>query len=447
MAHTELLAARLERLPWTSHQRKLLLVVATAWLFDSIDLATLTFVLSPISTEFRLDHAQTGLMGSIGFLGMLVGAVVAGTMADRLGRRLVFQCSIVVWGVASVALALSWDFSSLLTFRFLLGLGMGAEFPVAAALMAEFLPADRRGRGAALLEGAWPVGFVLAGALAYVVTEPLGWRGMFVIEGCLAVWALVIRRVLPESPRWLATRGRRAEAEKVLTGFERAVQRAGGKPLPEPAPVAAAASGAASGGFRDLFSSSYRRRTVALWAVWFCTLLGYYGLTTWLGQLLTERGLEVVESIEYILLMALWGIPGFLSAAYLVERIGRKPCLAGYTVASAGAAFAYGQAGDQLQLIVTGSVLQFFLFGMWSSIYAYTPELFPTRSRGVGVGTATAAGRLGAVLGPLLVPVVLSAAGATAVFALGAGLFLTAACLVLTLLPETKHAVLEDISG
>ncbi|WP_413798157.1 MFS transporter [Streptomyces iranensis] len=442
------LAARLERLPWSGYQRKLLLVVATAWLFDSIDLASLTFMLSPISTEFSLDHAQAGLVGSTSFLGMLVGAVVAGALADRVGRRRVFQWSIVVWGVAGIALALSWDFSSLLAFRFLLGLGMGAEFPVAAALMAEFLPAERRGRGAAILEGAWPVGFVLAGTLAYFIVEPLGWRAMFVIEACLALWALAIRRFIPESPRWLATHGRYTEAEQIITEIEKAVETATGKPLPQPAdPVITTASGPERGGIRDLFSPAYRRRTLSLWAVWFCVLLGYYGLTTWLGNLLTERGLDVIHSIQYVLLMALWGIPGFLSAAYLVERVGRKFCLAGYTVASAVAAYAYGQASDRTELILTGSILQFFFFGMWSALYAYTPELFPTRSRGIGMGTATAAGRLGAVLGPTLVPIILNAAGATAVFTVSAALFLIAASVVVALLPETKHTVLEDISG
>lgn len=441
-------AARLERLPWTRYQRMLLLVVATAWLFDSIDLASLTFLLSPISTEFGLTRTQAGLVGSTSFLGMLVGAIAAGALADRLGRRRVFQWSIVIWGVASIALALCWDFHSLLAFRFLLGLGMGAEFPVAAALMAEFLPADRRGRGAAILEGAWPVGFVLAGALAYFITEPFGWRAMFVFEACLALWALAIRRFIPESPRWLASKGRHAEADKIITDIEKTVEAITGKPLPEPAaPIGDTATGPERGGFRDLFSPAYRRRTLSLWAVWFCILLGYYGLTTWLGNLLTDRGLDVIHSIQYILLMALWGIPGFLSAAYLVERIGRKLCLAGYTLASAAAAFAYGQAGDQTELIVTGSILQFFFFGMWSSIYAYTPELFPTRSRGIGMGTATAAGRLGAVLGPTLVPIILDKAGAAAVFTVSAGLFFIAASLVMLLLPETKHAVLEDISG
>lgn len=200
---------------------------------------------------------------------MFAGAVGAGKLADRFGRRVVFQFSIVLWGLASLALVFAWDLPSVLAFRFLLGVGMGAEFPVAAALVAEFLPADRRGRYAALLEGAWPVGFVLAGALAYFLAPTIGWRGIFAVQAVLSVWTLVIRRAVPESPRWLASRGRHAEAEAVINGIEDGVRRATGRPLPPVAPVMAGPIGPVSasgarGGIRELLAPAYRRRTVML---------------------------------------------------------------------------------------------------------------------------------------------------------------------------------------
>ncbi|GAA2868849.1 MFS transporter [Streptosporangium fragile] len=441
-------SARLERLPWSRFQRGLFLVVATAWLFDSIDLAAITFLLAPISQEFGLTPAQAGLLGSVSFAGMFAGAVSAGALADRFGRRRVFQYSIVIWGLASLGLVFAWNLPSLLTFRFVLGVGMGAEFPVAAALVAEFMPASRRGRYAALLEGAWPIGFVVAGALAYLIVPASGWRTFFALQACLALWALVVRRGVPESPRWLASRGLSEQAESVMASIERRVAGLTGRALPEPV-IAAGQDTAAGGraGLRVLFSPAYRRRTLTLWATWFAILFGYYGLTTWMGKLLADNGFDIAKSIGFIVLMALWGVPGFLSAAYLIEIIGRRSCLALYTVASAVAAFFYGQASDQLELIVYGSILQFTFFGMWSSIYAFTPELFPTRVRGIGVGTATAAGRVGALLGPIVVPLLLAEGGAPLVFTASAGLFVLAAVLVLLLLPETKQSVLEDISA
>ncbi|MFC9764076.1 MFS transporter [Rhodococcus jostii] len=445
--NTATIAGRMERLPWCRVQRNLFLVIATAWFFDSIDLGAMTFLLSPISHHFSLTAAQTGVLGSASFAGMFFGAVGAGSIADRFGRRRVFKYSIVAWGLASIGLALSWNFESLLTFRFLLGVGMGAEFPVAAAILAEFMPSSKRGRYAALLEGAWPIGFITAGAVSYLlVASTFGWRGFFLMQAVLAVVALIIRRNLPESPRWQVSRGHMAAAERTLASIESAVRDATGRPLPDPEPVRGAHSeDTARGGFRALFLPEHKARTLTVWAVWFCLMTGYYGLTTWIGKLLTDNGLDVAKSIGFVLVMALWGIPGFLSAAYLIERLGRRYCLAGYTIGSGIAAFFYGQSSGTFELILAGSFLQFFFFGMFSSIFAYTPELFPTRSRGAGVGSATALGRLGSVFGPVAVPYLLGFGGTGLVFSTSAVLFAIGALIVLTRLPETKDAVLEQI--
>jgi len=441
------IAGRLERLPWSKVQRSLFLVIATAWFFDSIDLGAMTFLLAPISQHFGLTAAQTGVLGSASFAGMFFGAIGAGTLADRYGRQRVFKYSIVIWGLASVALAFAWSFESLVTFRFLLGIGMGAEFPVAAAILAEFMPSSKRGRYAALLEGAWPIGFITAGVAAYIfVASSLDWRGFFAMQAVLAIVALIIRRNLPESPRWLASRGQAEAAEHTMSILEEKVRQAVGRPLPEPTPVQEAHRDLTdTAGLRGLLLRQRRSRTLTVWAVWFCLMTGYYGLTTWIGKLLTDNGMDVAKSIGFVLAMALWGIPGFLSAAYLIERLGRRYCLAGYTIGAGIAAFFYGGSSGTVELIIAGSFLQFCFFGMFSSIFAYTPELFPTHSRAAGMGSATALGRLGSVFGPIAVPVLLAAGGTALVFTTSAVLFVVGAVIVLALLPETKHAVLEHI--
>ncbi|MFA7511204.1 MAG: MFS transporter, partial [Mycolicibacterium vanbaalenii] len=342
---TSEVSARLERLPWTRYQRGIFLMIATAWLFDSIDLGALTFLLAPISREFGLTATQTGLVGSATFAGMFIGAVAAGMLADRFGRLAVFKYSILVWGVASLLLAFSWDFASLASFRLLLGIGMGAEFPVAAALLSEFMPTAKRGRYVALMEGTWPVGFIFAGVLSFILlSTTLGWRGFFVLQALLAVAALIARRSLPESPRWLTSRGRFDEARATLQKLERNTEKASGRPLPEPQPHLSIDTSSDATGWRTLFSRDYRTRTLASWAMWFCLLGGYYGLTTWLGKLLADSGFDVVKSVGYIVVMALWGIPGFLTAAYLIERVGRKVCLVVFALCAAVAAFLYGTA-------------------------------------------------------------------------------------------------------
>lgn len=442
-------AARLERLPWTRVQRSFFLVIATAWLFDSIDLGAMTFLLAPISDHFGLTSAQSGVLGSASFAGMFIGALSAGVLADRFGRQRVFKASIVVWGLASVGLALAPTFESLLAFRFLLGIGMGAEFPVAAAVLAEFMPASRRGRYAALLEGAWPIGFICAGALSYVlISGSIGWRGFFAVQAVLAVVALVVRRGLPESPRWLVSRGHLDAAEETLRRIEASVASAHGAPLPAPVPEAIEAAPSAERpqpGVRGLVGGGLRGRTIAVWLVWVCLMTGYYGLTTWIGKLLADSGLDVAKSIGFVLAMALWGIPGFVSAAYLIDRWGRRYSLAAYTIGAGVAAYFYGQSSGTAELIVAGSFMQFFFFGMFSAIYAYTPELFPTATRALGVGTATALGRLGSVFGPVAVPALIGLGGTSLVFTASAALFAIGAAIVLTRLPETRYAVLEEI--
>lgn len=438
------LAQRFERLPLTGWQRKIFLIIATAWLFDSIDLASLTFVLAPISDEFGLSAGQAGLLASASFAGMFVGATTAGMLADRFGRKVVFQSSMIIWGSASLLLALSWNWESVLLFRFLLGLGMGAEFPMGQALVSEFMPSKKRGQYIGFLEGFWPIGFVTAGALSLVLVPTLGWRWVFVLQGLPAVWVFIVRRTVPESPRWYESRGR--YDNETMRRIEAEVEDHYGRPLREPEPPRFPERVFTGFSFLELFTTQYLRRTVMIWLCWFFILLGYYGITTWVSKLLADQGFEITASIGFVLLMSLWGIPGFLSASLLLERLGRKRVLSGYVLAAAVAAFFYGQATSLVWLIVAGSFMQFFLFGMWSALYAYTPEIFPTRARGVGAGTASSMGRLGALISPALVPVLLVAYGSGAVFTMGAVSFVIAAVVVLALGPETKGRVLEEVS-
>jgi putative MFS transporter len=232
-----------------------------------------------------------------------------------------------------------------------------------------------------------------------------------------------------------------------MVALEARAERDAGAPLP---PAAATGVPDVAGGrssLRELFTPRYRRRTAMAWMLWFCVLLGYYGITTWIARLLADQGLSVAKSITFVLLMALWGVPGFLCASLLVDRLGRKPTLVACVLLSAAAAFAYGHAASTGELIAAGSVMQFSFFAMWSALYAYTPEIFPTRARASGCGTASGVGRIGAAIGPLVVPGILARGGADLVFELAAGAFCVAAAVVLLLGPETRRRALEEVSA
>jgi len=359
----------------------------------------------------------------------------------------------VLWGGGSLLCATANDATMLMLYRVLLGIGMGMEFPIGQAMLAEIMPAKQRGRYVALLEGFWPLGFICAGLLAYFLLPTVGWRGVFFALAIPSVFVLIVRRYVPESPRWLESRGRHADADLIMGRIEERVRKAfGGRPLPEIVPsttIISADPGKA--GFSALWSRGYARRTAMVWLLWFFALLGYYGLTTWLGALLQQAGYPVTKSVFYTLLISLAGIPGFLTSAWLVEAWGRKPTCILMLLGSAALAFLYGNtaanAGDQTQLVAFGLGMQFFMFGMWSVLYAYTPELYPTRCRATGGGFASSIGRVGSLIGPYVVGVILPVAGQIGVFALGATCFVVAALVVVTLGVETKGRVLEDVSA
>jgi putative MFS transporter len=445
-------AERLERLPLTKYQLKIFVAIGLAWLFDIIDINMMTYALAPLQQYFRVSTAQIGLLGSISFAGMFVGATFSGLLGDKFGRKRIFQLSILIWGAASFLCACSANIFWLTSFRFLLGIGMGMEFPVGQSLVCELTPAKYRGRTIAALAGFIPLGAIVCGILALLILPIAGWRGLFFVQGILAILAMTLRRAIPESPRWLEQSGQVEQANAVLETIENGVSVAlAGKPLPEPQILTFTHHIVQSTGnpvlaLRSIWSSIYAKRTTMLWLVWFLVLLGHHGLKTWLASLLNAKGYSTMESTSYVLIMTLAGIPGFITSFYLVERWGRKPALVATLVGMAIAFCLYGHASNLREIITYGLITQFFVFAMWCPLYVYTPELYPTNTRATGSGCASALGRFGGILGPALVGIILPTCGQFTIFAGAAGLFVLAALTILILGEETKGRLLENIS-
>lgn len=446
-------AQRLERLPVCGYHRWLFLVIALAFFFDNIDLATMTFVLGSIKTEFALSNVQAGLIGSASFVGMALGAIFSGMAADRFGRKPVFQISMLVWGAGSVLCATASGPVELGVFRLLLGIGMGMELPLAQTLLSEFIPTERRGKYLALMDGNWPLAFISAGLLSYVVLAHHSWRVLFALEAVPALFLFVIRRYVPESPRWLESQGRYEEADAIVSHIEASVMRRLALPsLPSlpPVPACAAENQREARGMRVIWSAGYRQRTLVVGALWFFALLGFYGLNTWLGALQQAAGIVVTQSVLFTVYISLGGIPGFLVAAWSVERLGRKLTCVGTLVGGACATYAFGQVllagAPQWSIYALGASMQFFAFGMWAVLYAYTPELFPSRARATGCGYASFCGRIGALLGPTLVGAIVTWSTSDAVFLFGAICFGIAAVCVWRFGVETMGVQLETVS-
>ncbi|MDR3585808.1 MAG: MFS transporter [Desulfosporosinus sp.] len=436
---------RLERLPMTSYQRKLFTIIATAWLADQMDVALLSFLMGSLAAYFHLNLVQIGLLASMTYAGQLVGNVFVGVASDRFGRKVTFQVSMIIWGLASFGAAGAWSVASLMVFRLLIGIGVGGEAPVAQALVSEFVPANVRGKYIAFMEGFWAVGYVLSGAIAYFLLPRVGWRWVFVVVGLLSIIIFVVRRHLPESPRWLADKGRFEEADVILTGIEKEIVKRTKQPLLEPKPYQAEHI-TNKNCILTLFEKVYIKRTLMAFSLWFFALLGFFGLSSWITVLLNAQGFSIVKSVGFLTLITTGGIPGFFAAAYMLEKIGRKPTIIFFLLMSAVTAYLYGHAANFNILFITGFIMQFFMFGMWSCLYAYTPELYPTHARSTGAGFSSAFGRLGAISGPIIVGYVVNTIGQSGVFNLGAISFVIAALLVLFLGMETKGLTLEEIS-
>jgi putative MFS transporter len=431
-------AERLDRLPFTREHGRLVAGSGVGWALDAMDVGLISFVMAALAVQWELSATELSWIGSIGFVGMALGATLGGLLADRIGRRQVFALTLLVFGVATGAAALSWSVAALLVFRFLIGLGLGAELPVASTLVSEYAPARVRGRVVVLLEAFWAVGWLLAALIGYLVVprSEAGWRWALALGVVPALYAVVVRRGLPESVRFLELRGRTDEAEAAVRRFETA---AGVAPVPSAPPRPATPPGPGA-----LWARSTRGRTAALWAVWFGINFAYYGAFIWLPTLLVASGFSLVRSFGFTLLITLAQLPGYAAAAVLIERWGRRPTLVVFLIGSAAGAGLFALADGETAVLLTGMVLSFFNLGAWGAVYAVTPEVYPTALRGTGTGAAAGFGRIASIAAPLCVPPLLAAGGNGLVF----GTF--AACFVLTALaawalPERRGRALEEI--
>jgi MFS transporter, putative metabolite:H+ symporter len=438
----ETFVARLDRVPLNSFHWKLLITSGLGWMFDAMDVLLIGFLVAPITREFALAPAQVGLVASAGFVGMFLGAAISGRLADRYGRRLIFQATLILFSIGAVLSALAPTFELLLAARVIAGLGLGGELPVVATLVSEFSPRAQRGRMIVLLESFWAYGTLAAGLVAIFVLPQFGWRGAFVVAALPALYVAYLRSALPESPRYLAQRGRTAEADAIV----RRVERAGGDAL---LTLCAAVAPARSGrtGIAELWSPALAKRTAMLWILWFGIVFTYYGIFLYVPSLLAARGLSEVRSNEFFFLSTIAQIPGYFSAAWLVERWGRKPTLVTYLLGTAAAAFLFGNAGTGTDAFIYVALLSFCNLGAWAIVYTYSPELYPTAIRATGAGIAAAVGRIGGIIGPFLTPVLVPTLGQSGVFALFMVVLVVTALNVWLLAEETKGRSLEEISG
>ena len=336
----------------------------------------------------------------------------------------------------------------MLFFRFLTGLGLGGELPAASTLVSEFSPAKVRGRMVVLLESFWAWGWIVAALIAYLLIPIYGWRIGFFLGGMPALYAAYLRRNIPESPRYLEQKGRFKEADEIVGKME---QQAGLNYNEVAVTNQMGQEKMSNITLLDLWSKAYFRRTLVLWILWLGINFGYYGFVLWTPTLLVGKGFSLVKGFQFTLIMCIAQLPGYYSAAYLIERVGRKVVLVIYLAGTALSAYLYGQATSVVTVLVFGCLLYFFSLGAWGAVYAYTPEVYPTRVRGSGTGWAAAIGRIGAIAAPYIVGLVYEAkgkqAGFTYVFLMLTIVFAAVAVVVALGGIETKGRTLDELNA
>ena len=447
------IAARIERIPFNPFHWQLLLIGGLGYAFDGLDAAVVAFVLPILRTSWSLSSIQVGFLGSATYVGFFFGALFAGLIGDAIGRKAVMMWALVIYCVASVVSAFAQDWPTFLACRVVAGAGTGAESAIIAPFLTEFVAGRYRGRFTGSLAGFFSFGFVAAALLGYFVIplHPEAWRWVLVATALPIVMLLWWRRALPESPRWLASMGREAEAEAVVAGMERRAERAGhvlgAVPATAAAPVDIGGERSFFGKLALLWAPGLARITAMTWVMWVSITFSYYAFFTWIPSLLVASGMTITRSFGYSIAIYLAQIPGYFSAAYMNERIGRQATIASYMIMGGISAIGLAIAGTDQTVMLAGICLSFFMNGTYAGVYAYTPELFPTEVRATGMGTASSVGRIGAIVSPILVGWLYPNFGFAGVFGTTTVVLLIGATAVIFMGIQTRGRSLEDITA
>lgn len=440
------LQERLDNIPLSLTHWFIWAMCTIGLIFDSLDLYLISFAMPMILKEWGISMQTAGWVVSASMWGMLIGAYLWGILADRIGRRYSMQGTILIYGLVTGICALVWNTMSLFWGRFIVGVGLGGLIPVDVAVQAEFIPAKYRGRLMAASVVLWPLGGLVGAWVALRLASAYGWRVLFVVGALPALMFFFVRRLVPESARFLQSRGRHQEAFEVVLGLEKKAGINDSKRFTmdtslnhrdfEEKPVS----------LTELFRAKYIKRTILTWGIWFAQAFPYYAVGLWLPTLMTKYyGIPQASALKIMMGITVIGIIGRAVGMVFVDSWGRRPVMISFGILAGLSILLYTQVQTANSLLVVASLAAFFYEGIWAAIAPYTAELYPTRMRTTAAGAATAAGRWAAAIGPIFVGYAL-ATSLNILFYIFAGSFFALALLVTTLGMETKKKSLEEIS-
>lgn len=444
------LVARIERIPFSRWHLRARVVVGSATFFDAFDALSLAFVLPVLVRAWRLDSGQIGTLIAAGYLGQLIGALIFGALAERHGRIKSATGAVALMSVMSLACAATGTFWTLLVCRFIQGIGVGGEMPVAAAYINELSKAHGRGRFFMLYEMIFPVGLMVTGQLGALLVPMFGWQVMFLIGGIpgLIITFLLLR--LPESPRWLIAKGRLAEADHIVRDIEKSTDARVAPAAAESSSTAATPPPTVSTASRwsELLGAFYRPRTLIVWVLWASAYFVTNGLNNWMPTLYNNvYHLSLQDALRAGTLTNVAQVAILLVCAFTIDRVGRRRWILVSMGAGAVLLAGLGAFGSHsVAAVILVVTLGYGIIGSVNAVlYLYTPEIYPTRLRALGTGAATCWLRLASAVAPILVGYMVPAGGIASVFLMFSVVSVAGAAAATGML-ETRNRRLEDLA-
>jgi putative MFS transporter len=441
------LLSRLERLNFSKWHRNFFIIAFLGVMFDAADFALFGAALPPISHEFGLGPAQAGFLATIGLIGAFVGALFWGTISDYIGRRVAFQATVGIFAVFTGLIAMSWNVVSLSAFRFMSNFGLGGEVPVTSTLGSEFSPGRLRGSMTGGIMSAFPVGLAVAALMSLLIIPNFGWRTLFAVGVIPALLLLFARRYMPESVRFLLSKGRISEAEATVAKIE--YQALGRNLTPEEIaaipklPLEELVETRVT--VAELLSPPRFRRTILLWIVSFGFLWSSNGILFMLPTILQQRGIPLTQAITFMLIQAIAAFFGYAACGFLVDRYGRRIVLFLYFFIGAFFHLWFAEASG-MWLYFAAAAIGWVNPGVYGATSVYVAELHPTRLRATAVGWFFGIGRIGSFLAPTVVGLMLANGLGHYVLHTFALSFLIAAIALWLVGVETKGRALEEIN-
>jgi putative MFS transporter len=436
------LLARMESVPFTRWHLRPRIIMGCATFFDAFTALSIASAVPVLRVEWGLTTVQIGFLLTASYLGQLVGALLFGWIGERIGRIKTASLACAIMAVGDLACALSGNFWTLFTWRVLQGVGVGGEMPVAATYINELSRAQHRGRFFLAYELIFPLGFLAAGILGAQLVPIYGWQALFVlgtIPGFIITFLLL---TLPESPRWLISKGRLQEAEAIIRQVEASTEKR------TPVAVTPVTGAAKKSDWKELFSPVYLKRTLIVWVIWATTYGVTNGMNTWMPTIYTSvYGLPLQEALNRGFLTNAMQVLVLILCIFIIDIVGRRAWMTACFILGGALLLPLGifGAGDVNTFMIFATLSYGIMSTINTVLYLYTPEIYPTRMRALGTAAGTAWLRIASAAGPTVVAFTMASGGIQPVFLLFAGVALLGALAAMQMI-ETRNRRLEEIA-